>query len=85
MAGDKKGWPLKWTPLENFHITLKFLGECERTDYIKKITEDVCSSFDAMTVHLHGMGAFPCEEKGPGYLGRSQTKKKSCKSAISVG
>ena len=62
--GDKKGWPLKWTPSQNLHITLKFLGECERTDNIKKIMENTCSSFNSLTVHLHGVGAFPHEDKG---------------------
>ena len=63
-SGDKKEWPLKWTPLKNLHITLKFLGDCEKTDGIKKIMKDVCGSISTMVVHLQGVSAFPYEDKG---------------------
>jgi len=51
----------RWVPLENWHVTVKFLGET--TDEIAGRTadrlEEVSANVVAFTTNLTGLGAFP--------------------------
>ena len=47
-------------PLENFHITLVFIGESERLQEIKDVMTSVCRSelSDSLRIILNGIGSF---------------------------
>jgi RNA 2',3'-cyclic 3'-phosphodiesterase len=51
---------IKWVPAENFHITLKFLGETP-TSLLPKITkslEQIVADFEIFSIKLKGLGHF---------------------------
>ena len=53
--------PVRWIDVENFHITLKFLGEVH-PDHIHRVgqrMEKVASSTRSFSLRLGGFGAFP--------------------------
>jgi len=51
---------IRWTPPEQFHITLNFLGEVleERVETIKAAAAKVCSGFAAIQISANGVGYF---------------------------
>ncbi len=53
--------PVRWIEPDNFHVTLKFLGEVrrERVDDIAAAVEKVASATGAFTTEISGFGAFP--------------------------
>lgn len=53
--------PVRWVDPENFHVTLKFLGEVrpERVGPVEQALERVGRSTAPLTVGLGGFGAFP--------------------------
>ncbi len=57
---DQKEINIKWSPLENMHITLSFLGETELekiTDLQSKISE-VANDFSEFNLKIRDLGAF---------------------------
>lgn len=50
-----------WTKLENFHLTLKFLGEVEpqKIAAITKICEEVAATTPQFSLRLNDVGVFP--------------------------
>lgn len=52
---------VKWVEKENFHITLRFIGEVDedKVFQIAKILEEVSSRFSPFEVELGGLGKFP--------------------------
>jgi 2'-5' RNA ligase len=56
-----EGIPVRWIDPENYHITLKFLGEVrrERTPSIEEALAKVASTNRSFTAKLSGFGAFP--------------------------
>ena len=61
----KSGADVKWVEEENFHLTVKFLGDTE-PDLIPVMVEKVkkqVSSLDAFTLRIENLGVFP--RKGP--------------------
>lgn len=57
----KSGGKVKWVEEENFHITLKFLGNTpeERVPAIEKAMSDSLQSFLSFRIDLGGLGGFP--------------------------
>jgi 2'-5' RNA ligase len=53
--------PVRWVPAENYHLTLKFLGEVrsERVEPIAAVLAHVATSCPSFTAELSGFGAFP--------------------------
>lgn len=53
--------PVRWVEPDNFHVTLKFLGEIrrDRTGAIEEALGRVASANKAFTADLGGFGAFP--------------------------
>jgi 2'-5' RNA ligase len=52
---------VRWVPVENFHLTLKFLGDVApaKVDDLTRILQaeaDSCQPFD---IHINGLGSFP--------------------------
>jgi len=55
------GYPLRWAPIENMHLTLKFLGDTDpaRIDAIVRELNQVASRHHAFSVSVGGLGVFP--------------------------
>lgn len=53
--------PVKWVDADNFHITLKFLGQVrrDRMDGVAMALEKVASATEAFDLDFGGFGAFP--------------------------
>ena len=56
---------VRWVAVENIHLTLKFLGDTNRTDLDKlsKILLSRSGEFSPFTFQVSGMGAFPNNRK----------------------
>ncbi|MDP8237091.1 MAG: RNA 2',3'-cyclic phosphodiesterase, partial [Candidatus Erginobacter occultus] len=59
LAGRLEG--VRWTPAENIHLTLKFLGqaETERIPQIRNCLDRAADQHLPLEVSLEGLGAFP--------------------------
>ncbi len=63
-AGLRRALPekaIRWTPREQFHLTLRFLGnvESQRTGELSQALGDVCSGFAPIRLRAAGIGFFP--------------------------
>lgn len=64
VSGDKKELHVKWSPLQNLHLTLKFLGEIDDSQ-LSRVTDalsDISRGFEPFSLQLHGLGGFPDEK-----------------------
>lgn len=52
---------IRWIPVQNVHLTLKFLGEVqeETIPAIEKRLSSVCAGFKPFSITASGIGAFP--------------------------
>jgi len=52
---------LRWTPPEQFHVTLKFLGDvpAESVPQLEKTAAEVCTRFPPLKMSAQGIGFFP--------------------------
>lgn len=52
---------IKWVPTDNFHLTLKFLGEVDNTEVpdVCRVMREVCNEFSPFELAFAGTGAFP--------------------------
>ena len=57
----EEGFPVRWIEPENFHLTLKFLGNVrsETLPAVEKVVRKVAAETQAFQVSLRGFGAFP--------------------------
>src|SRR3972149_10405070 len=55
------GLPLRWLPIENIHLTLKFLGEISENslDSISALLEAQANTIQPFEIRLAGTGLFP--------------------------
>ena len=55
------GLPLRWLPVENIHLTLKFLGEISENslDSISALLEAQANTIQPFEIRLAGTGVFP--------------------------
>jgi len=56
---------LRWTPPNQFHITLKFLGDvpAEQVAALEKIAAAICAACPPMLLSARGLGFFPNSHK----------------------
>jgi 2'-5' RNA ligase len=56
---------VRWTQPEQFHITLKFLGDvlAEQVAALEKTVAPICASVPAMQITARGLGFFPTVQK----------------------
>lgn len=56
-----KGIPIRWVPVENIHLTLKFLGNVSTSnlEILKDILGKVVSSHRECDISVGGIGVFP--------------------------
>jgi 2'-5' RNA ligase len=59
---------VRWTRPDQFHITLKFLGDvpAEQVAALEKSLAPICAACPAMSLSAHGLGFFPNERKPRG-------------------
>lgn len=52
---------LRWVPVENIHLTLKFLGDVSvaNLDVLKKILDAIAAPHHAFDISIGGIGAYP--------------------------
>lgn len=57
----ERGLPVRWTEVDDFHITLKFLGDVRppRRAAVEHVMEKVASETPPFEVTMEGFGAFP--------------------------
>jgi 2'-5' RNA ligase len=58
---DHKSKGIRWVPLENIHLTLKFLGEVSEkmiSDIEKKLSA-ICDAHKIFDLRIYSIGAFP--------------------------
>ncbi len=55
------GYPIRWLPAENVHLTLKFLGEVpdERIPELAAAVDGAVHGLEAFPMVVNGFGAFP--------------------------
>jgi 2'-5' RNA ligase len=56
---------VSWVKPENYHVTLKFLGDIDETliPQLKTVSEEVTQSYATLTLNLNTAGAFPSMQK----------------------
>jgi 2'-5' RNA ligase len=63
IQSELKQWRMnvKWTRIENIHLTLKFLGDISRDklEPISRVVETACSGFEPVKLMAKGVGVFP--------------------------
>lgn len=60
-TSDKKEISIRWSPKENWHLTLVFLGLTpnDKVDSLKFILSDFASTQEPVDIHLRQLGGFP--------------------------
>ena len=55
------GVPVRWTPAQNIHLTIKFLGEAPASDIerVSRALEAEAARHSDFEIHVGGLGAFP--------------------------
>lgn len=57
--------PLRWVPIQNMHLTLKFLGDV-KPDQVEKITlviRRLCSNYSPFEIRVDKLGVFPNKQR----------------------
>jgi 2'-5' RNA ligase len=56
-----EGVPVRWVPVDNIHLTLKFLGDVSlaNVDMLKKILQTEVEGHHVFEISVGGLGAFP--------------------------
>ena len=56
---------VKWVSPDNFHVTLKFLGDVRRDklSYVQAAIDDVAGTLPAFDLSIRGMGVFPTPKR----------------------
>lgn len=65
IGADRRNIEVRWTPLENLHITTNFIGSVaeDRVAEIAQIMDQVAQKEDPFTLELRQVGAFPNERQ----------------------
>ncbi len=61
LQNQLKGTPLRWVPVENMHLTLKFLGEVSTSniEMLKSTLQTEVAGHSPFEISVGGLGAFP--------------------------
>lgn len=56
-----EGAPIRWVPVTNIHLTLKFLGDVSESnlEVLKDVLDTVVSNHNKFEISIGGLGAFP--------------------------
>lgn len=60
-----EGVPIRWVPVDNIHLTLKFLGDVSlaNVDMLQKILQTEVDGHHAFDISVGGLGAFPSPKR----------------------
>lgn len=60
---DRREMNIKWVPVDNFHVTISFLGETptENIPALEKTLKEVCAGFAPFELKIEDVGAFSNE------------------------
>lgn len=63
ISADKKSWDVKWSPVKNLHITLKYLGDISELEIFKidHVLKNIVQRQYSFRLKMHGLGGFPDE------------------------
>ena len=63
ISAEKREFNIRWVPLDNFHVTLSFLGDTpeEHLPLLEEALADVCREFTPFDLKIEDMGAFSNE------------------------
>jgi 2'-5' RNA ligase len=52
---------IRWVPVENMHLTLKFLGDVSPSsvEFLRQMLRNEADAIPCFTIHLTGLGSFP--------------------------
>jgi 2'-5' RNA ligase len=61
LRGDISAGAVRWTPVENIHLTLKFLGDVNPADVdgLKETLKKIAPTYPALEVKFEQLSAFP--------------------------
>lgn len=61
VTGKKKEWDMNWTPGDNYHITLNFIGDIEedKINDINLMVSEFVNNQEQFELKVGGVGAFP--------------------------
>ena len=65
LQGAVRSADVRWTPAEQFHLTLRFLGDVDR-DRIESLIEtlqNACTGFRPLRLQAEGLGFFPSAQR----------------------
>ena len=64
---DRRDITVKWVPLDNFHITLSFLGDryVEEIPHIAHVLKQVCEQTAPFELKIEDLSAFSSETEAP--------------------
>lgn len=56
---------VRWVPVENMHLTLKFLGDVSpsNVEFLKQMLRNEAEAVSCFSLHLTGLGAFPTSRR----------------------
>ena len=62
---ERTGSLVRWVPVENMHLTLKFLGDTSPTsvDLVTQMLRAEADLFNCFDFHLSGIGSFPSPKR----------------------
>src|SRR3972149_1035273 len=60
-----EGVPVRWVPVDNIHLTLKFLGDVSlaNIDMLKNILQTEVEGHHPFEISVGGLGAFPTSRR----------------------
>ena len=68
-------FPVRWVPVQNIHLTIKFLGDIspDDVDTLTQILRTEASSRPAFSINIIGLGSFPNSKRARVLLIKTQT------------
>ncbi len=60
-----KGAKIKWIPNDNYHLTLKFIGDMpeDEVEKVNQVIKNTISQHSSMSMSISGTGCFPKKER----------------------
>jgi RNA 2',3'-cyclic 3'-phosphodiesterase len=65
ISADKKEFSVRWTPADNWHVTLVFIGDtaADQVSIVEQKIQDVCLTHAPFSLKINDLGGFPSERE----------------------